>query len=116
MLVLFVAAGVAGGSAAGFALGRRRPAERRGDGKLAVRGDWVPLVLILGIFAMRYATGVALGIDPSLGQDTLFLVVRLALSGLFSAMMIVLTIAALPLGMSRPAGLAGSAVQPSSGK
>jgi uncharacterized membrane protein len=110
------AAGVAGGSAAGFALGRRRPAERRGDGKLAVRGDWVPLVLILGIIAVRYATGVALGIDPSLGQDTLFLVVRLALSGLFSAMMIVLTIAALPSGMSRPAGLAGPAVQPSSGK
>lgn len=112
------AAGAAGGSAAGFALGLRRPAERRGDGKLALKGDWVPLVLILAIFAVRYATGVALGIDPSLAQDTAFLVVRLALSGLFAALMIMLTLSMLPRGTFRSAARAASCgtPQPLAGK
>ncbi|BCH28020.1 DUF6622 family protein [Mesorhizobium sp. L-8-3] len=110
------AVGAAGGSVAGLVLGRRRPAERRGDGRLALKGDWVPLLLLLGIFGLRYAIGVALAIHPSLGQDVGFLVASLALSGLFAAMMIALTIAALPAGTVRLAGLAGRAVQPSAGK
>lgn len=110
------AAGAMGGGVAGFALGRRRPAERRGDGMLALKGDWVPLGLIIGIFAVRYASGVALGINPLLGRDVAFLMVRLALSGSFAAMMVMLTIAALPSGILKPAGLAGQAVQPSARK
>ncbi|MGE0333380.1 MAG: DUF6622 family protein [Ramlibacter sp.] len=50
----------------------------------ALPGSWVPLVLILGIFSIKYATGVALAMQPALRADAAFALAVAAASGLFS--------------------------------
>lgn len=39
---------------------------------LVAPGTWASLALMLGVFALRYATNVALAIHPALAMDTLF--------------------------------------------
>lgn len=41
-------------------------------GRLHVPGSWLPLVLILGSFAIKYVAGASLAIHPSLASDTTF--------------------------------------------
>jgi uncharacterized membrane protein len=91
----FTCGAVAGGFA-GMAVARRRPAQLRPDGMLAVRGDWLPLLLVVGIFAVRYAQGVALGIDPALAAHDGFALAGVFASGLFAAMMAARTLGMLP--------------------
>jgi len=50
----------------------------------ALPGSWVPLALILGIFSIKYATGVALAMQPALRADPAVALAVAALSGLFS--------------------------------
>jgi uncharacterized membrane protein len=95
------ACGAAAGALAGHAVGRRRLAELREDGMLKTKGDWMPLVLIVAIFAVHYARGVALALQPALAQDAAFLLAGAMLSGLFAAMMVARTIAALPRELLR---------------
>lgn len=115
--LLGFAGGAGAGTLAGLAVARRRPAERRG-GMVALKGDWMPLLLVIGIFAVRYASGVALGIEPALAGDATFQMVNLSFSGLFSAMMVALTAGVLIRATFRPAGVAAAArlAQPSGGK
>ena len=54
-----------------------------------LRGSWVPMVLILAVFLMKYGIGVQLAMEPSLAHESGFAfavtAVYGALSGLFAA-------------------------------
>ena len=39
------------------------------SGKVIVAGSWIPLLVILGIFSVRYAMGVARAMEPALVRD-----------------------------------------------
>lgn len=84
------------GAAAGQAVARRRPAELLPDGMIRQKGDWLPFVLILGIFVTRYAQGMTLALHPALAADISFILGGALVSGLFAATMVVRTLAALP--------------------
>lgn len=96
--LLGFACGAVAGALAGTAVARRRPARLLDDGRLAVRGDWVPLALVTAIIVMRYARGVAIGLHPALAQDATFMLVDTTLSGFIAAMMVARTIGILPAG------------------
>ncbi|MBS0307383.1 MAG: hypothetical protein JSS58_00300 [Proteobacteria bacterium] len=55
-------------------------AERR----LLVPGSWVPLALILGLFAVKFGVGVALAMHPELARNTSFATWISLAYGLFS--------------------------------
>ncbi|WP_322417237.1 DUF6622 family protein [Mesorhizobium huakuii] len=96
------ACGAVAGALAGTAMARRRPARLLADGRLALQGDCVaPLALIVAIIIIRYARGIALGVDPALAQETGFVLASAVLSGLFAAMMIARSIGILPRGFFR---------------
>jgi len=96
--LLGFACGAVVGALAGLAVARRRPATMLADGRLVLQGDWVPLALIAAIIVIRYAKGVALGVDPALAQAPGFVLASAFLSGLFAAMMIARTVGVLPPG------------------
>ena len=82
------AVGLAAATALAFALGappaaRWHAAERRLD----VPGSWLPLALMLGLFATKYVAGVLVALTPALRHDTAFAgaagVAYGAFSGLF---------------------------------
>ena len=99
--LLGFACGAVAGAVAGIAVARRRPATMLADGRLALQGDWVPLALIVAIIVIRYARGVALGVDPALAEVPGFVLASAFLSGFFAAMMIARTIGVLPSGFFR---------------
>ncbi|MEO5758785.1 MAG: DUF6622 family protein [Mesorhizobium sp.] len=99
-LLGFVCGAIAG-TLAGIAVARRRPARLLADGKLALPGDWLPLVIIVAIIVIRYAEGVAVGIDPALAQETGFVLASAILSGFLAAMMVARSIGVLPQGFFR---------------
>lgn len=68
-----------------------------------MQGDWLPLAIIVTIIIIRYAKGIALGMDPALARETGFVLTSAVLSGLFAAMMVARTIGALPPGFFRAA-------------
>ena len=103
------ATGVASGVVAGLTVARRRPARLRDDGRLALSGDWLPLALMIGLFAVRYASGIAVGIDPRIADHPAFMFAGLFTSGLFAAVMIVRGLGALPPGYLRRAARSGVA-------
>ncbi len=49
-----------------------------------VPGSWVPLALMMGIFANKYVVGVALNLQPELVNEAVFRLGFSALSGAFS--------------------------------
>jgi hypothetical protein len=70
---------------------RRAPAGVRRDpatGRFEIPASWVPLALMMAIFAVRYAVGATLAISPGLAHEAGFAlavaVVYGALGGLFS--------------------------------
>lgn len=95
------ACGAVAGAFAGTAMARRRPARLLSDGRLALQGDWLPLALIIAIIVVRYAKGIALGVDPALAQETGFVLASAVLSGFLAAMMIARSIGVLPPGVFR---------------
>ena len=50
----------------------------------ALRGSWVPMLLILGIFLTKYVVGVDTTMDPSLARDGQYTLIVGALYGMFS--------------------------------
>jgi hypothetical protein len=56
--------------------------------KLHVLGSWVPLALMMGIFANKYVVGVALSMHPELAQNATFTLAFSALYGAFSGVFI----------------------------
>ncbi|MBC5767217.1 DUF6622 family protein [Ramlibacter albus] len=77
-----VAAGVFSLVAAGTAKASYDAATR----SFALPGSWVPMGLILGIFMIKYASGVAIAMNHSLVNDLTFGVTLAALSGVFSGL------------------------------
>ncbi len=65
-------------------------------------GSWVPMVLIMAIFLIKYAVGVSLGFNPALRADTGFAMAVAALSGLSSGVFAGRTVRLLQL-VRRPA-------------
>jgi len=70
-------AGWAVGLAAALALGRKLVAVRgaawsQQAGRLYVPGSWLPLVLIVGLFSIKYLVGASLALHPALATDTAF--------------------------------------------
>ncbi|MEO8806255.1 MAG: DUF6622 family protein [Burkholderiaceae bacterium] len=67
----------AAGIAAALGLARRAVAVRGASwspsrGLLHVPGSWLPLVLIVSLFALKYGAGVSLALAPALASDTSF--------------------------------------------
>jgi len=63
------------------------PADTRYDSDtriFQVQGSWVPLALMMGIFATKYFVGVASAMHPELTRDTAFALGFSALYGAFS--------------------------------
>jgi hypothetical protein len=79
--------------------GVRYDAARR---EFALPGSWVPLALILGIFSVKYATGVTLAMHPALRVDPTFALAVATLAGLFSGIFAGRTLRLLRLAV-RPA-------------
>ncbi|WP_366005120.1 DUF6622 family protein [Herbaspirillum sp.] len=52
--------------------------------RIALRGSWQPLLLTLGIFAVKYSAAVALALHPELASNTWFALPQAALYGIFS--------------------------------
>ncbi len=67
------------------------PAGARYDassGRFHLPGSWVPMLLILAIFLVRYAVNVELAMQPVLAQDDQYTLVTSALYGVFSGIFI----------------------------
>lgn len=77
----------------------------------ALPGSWVPLVLILGIFSIKYATGVTLAMHPGLRADASLALAVAALSGLFSGIFAGRTVRLLRLA-ARPGAQRAAALTP----
>jgi hypothetical protein len=74
-----------------FTLRRPQPVGDRFDPKtrqLHVMGSWVPLALMMGIFANKYIVGVSLGMQPELARALSFSLVFSAIYGTFSGVFI----------------------------
>ena len=69
--------GWAAGAGVALTLGRQFVAPREASwsaqaGLLHVPGSWLPLVLIVGLFCIKYFAGVSLAMNPSLASDATF--------------------------------------------
>jgi len=53
-------------------------------GVVAMPGSWVPMVLMMSLFFMKYAVAVAMAIAPALRHEPVFVTVVCALYGIFS--------------------------------
>ena len=53
---------------------------------LRVNGSWLPLVLIVTLFAIKYAAGVSLAVQPRLAADGTFVVAFSLAYGVFSGL------------------------------
>ena len=67
----------AAGVGAALMIGRQLVAVRGArwsaqTGLLHVPGSWLPLVLIVGLFCIKYIAGASLGMHPALAHDTTF--------------------------------------------
>jgi hypothetical protein len=91
ILLSFGAAAVVG-ALIGQAIARRRPVQWLGNGKVAVAGDWLPLVLIICIITIRYAEGIAVGVVPALALNQPFILLQTTLSGFFATLLLVRTV------------------------
>jgi hypothetical protein len=70
-----------------LSLGLRTPSGTRYDAvtrSFHLPGSWVPLVLILGLFVIKYAVGVELGLQPGLSHDAVFGIAIAAVYGIFN--------------------------------
>jgi hypothetical protein len=65
----------------GHAIGRRRAARWRDDGRLQIAGGWFMLGFGLSIFAVRYALGVLFGVAPLLKVEPFWIVLSGAVGG-----------------------------------
>ncbi len=81
----------AAGLAAAIGLGRRllphlRASWQAASNSLLVAGSWLPLGLIVGLFAIKYAAGVSLALHPTLAAEREFVVACSLAYGLFSGL------------------------------
>jgi hypothetical protein len=98
-----LAFGIAAGTLAGLAVARHTPTWALPDGRLAVKGHWLPFAIVVAIVVVSYARGVALGVAPALAADTRFVIANAMLAGLLPALMLARTLGSLPRGYLRMA-------------
>lgn len=95
---------------AGVALLARRPARTGAqwlpaEHRLRVPGSWMPMLLILVVFALRYATNVALAINPGWRNAPEMLLPLALLYGGFSGLFLGRALALMKLTLAPAAGL-----------
>lgn len=95
------AAGTALGGLTGLAIRPRRRARMLDGGRLALAGDWLPLILLIGIFSVKYAQGVALAVDPGLADNRTFEFAGAAAPAFFAALMVARAMRSLPVDIFR---------------
>jgi hypothetical protein len=83
--------GAVAGAGAGFLLERRNAAARLDDGRLLLKGEWTSLLLVVVIFATRYASAVIANIDPATAAGDSFHFVVALLSAFFALVMLTRT-------------------------
>jgi hypothetical protein len=84
---LTLAAWMAGAALAGvvtWGLFANRISASAQPGKWMVRGSWVPLGVMMAVFATKYAAAILLAISPQLRHDTLAIAFLCALFGCFN--------------------------------
>lgn len=91
-----LACGAAVGALAGLAAARHTPARILDDGRIAVKGHWLPFAIVLAIIVVSYVRGAALGVDPSLAADAHFQQANAVLAGFLPALMLARTFGSLP--------------------
>lgn len=82
---------IAAASLAAFVLTGSQPRNARYDAAtrtLHQLGSWVPLALMMGLFATKYAVGVATSLQPALAHDARFALAVASLYGAFSGIFI----------------------------
>ena len=73
----------------GIGLALKRPEGVRyvaQERRFEIPGSWIPLALVLAIFAVRYVFAVAMGMDPSLRHSAAFIVVASLAYGLLGGL------------------------------
>ena len=55
-----------------------------GQRRFTVAGSWIPLALMMGIFLVKYAIGVALAMEPTRAHEPVFALAAALLYGAFS--------------------------------
>ena len=98
----FAGALALGSRAAAPAGTRFDPASRQ----FLLPGSWVPMVLILGVFLIKYSVGVQLALEPTLARHLGFAITVTALYGLLSGLFAVRSLRVLRLA-ARPVLQAG---------
>lgn len=78
-----------------------------GEGRFFLKGSWVPLALILGIFMTKYVVGVELAMQPQLARDGQFTLLVGTLYGFFNGLFAGRAIRLWRLAM-QPQSLAGA--------
>lgn len=104
--------GWAAGVGAALAFGRQFVAVRGASwspqsATLRVPGSWLPLVLIVGLFSVKYVAGVSLALHPRLAADAVFAGLMSLAYGSFSGLFLARGLALRRLARSaiaRPAG------------
>jgi len=76
------------------------------EGRLSVPGSWLPLALMLGLFATKFAVGVLVALAPALRHDAAFAASAGLAYGAFSGLFLgrALALRALAAG-GRPAAV-----------
>jgi hypothetical protein len=75
--------------ALGIGLALKRPEGVRyvaREKRFEIPGSWIPLAMILAVFAVRYLFNVAMGIDPALRHSAAFIVVASLAYGLLGGL------------------------------
>lgn len=91
------------GGTTGWLLERDGATRRLPDGKVWLRGEWLPMVQVLAIFLFRYSTTVIGIVNPALGADLAYHLVTTLVSSLLSSMMLGRTLARLRVYFTAPA-------------
>lgn len=76
--------GIVAGTSAGLALEGRAGTTQVSRGVVHLRGDWISLLVLLAIFAMRYATTVVSMTAPTIAAGDAYHFVTALLSGFFA--------------------------------
>lgn len=84
----WLACTAAAGVAAWHLFNRDKITANPACGSVFQQGNWMPLVLMMGIFLTKYVVAVLLKLEPGHRQEILFVVAVCALYGLFSGVFI----------------------------
>ena len=90
-----IVVGVMIGGVCGWLLERDGATRRLANGQIWLRGEWLSLVQVVAIFVFRYATSVAVALNPGLADNAAYHLGMALVSSLLSAMILGRTLARL---------------------